>query len=106
MIVIWDNGGEYSDHKICFIDAGASAIEFARLLSIGKFRRGDRARVLAVAESIDWRDPSAVMTPASFYDDIEAQIDHAESCPQYDWGDGDCICWAKDLRAFCENRAR
>jgi hypothetical protein len=106
MIVIWDNGGEYSDHKICFIDAGVSAKEFVRLLSIVKFRRGDRARVLAVAEAIDWRDPSAVMTPASFYDDVVDQIDHDESCPQYDWDDGDCTCWAKDLCALCEEAQR
>jgi hypothetical protein len=102
MIVIWDNGGDYSDHKILFVDAGHSSIELVRVLERGRFRRGDRARVLAVAEAIDWRDPSAVMTLASFYDDVEAQIDHAESCPQYDWGDGECTCWAKDLRALCE----
>jgi hypothetical protein len=103
MVIIWDNGGEYSDHKVYFIDAG---YDFVRLLERGRFRRGDRARVLAVAETIDWRDPSAVMTTASFYDDVEAQIDHDESCPQYDWGDGDCACWAKDLRAFCEEHGR
>lgn len=56
----------------------------------------------AVVWALVWFDLSPCWMPASFYDEVEAQIEHDESCAEYDWGDGPCTCWAKDLRAFCE----
>lgn len=52
MILIWDNGRDYSSHEIEFIDIGDVAVEHAEALL--HMRHSD-GYVSAVAESIEWR---------------------------------------------------
>lgn len=55
MIVIIDNGGEYSDHEIFFVDIGDSAP--VRVLP---FLMKNGFKLLGLASSVEWRDPEAV----------------------------------------------
>lgn len=54
MIAIIDNGGEYSDHAIYFIDIGDADPE--RVLP---FLMSPGCALLGLAASVDWRDPAA-----------------------------------------------
>jgi hypothetical protein len=61
-VLIFDNGEEYSDHSIDFVDCGPfSPLDAERL-----FRLGDYVRccwsLIAVVDNLDWRDPKALTT--------------------------------------------
>jgi hypothetical protein len=63
MILIWDNGGSYSDHTIHFVECGElspdDVVSFARL---GYCRE---ARELGRAEQIEWRVAHALEEPSA-----------------------------------------
>ena len=63
MIYIWDNGGEYSEHSIVFIEAEPSPHLETLLTALPKWK------ILAVAEHVEWRDPKAVSTLAQWWRD-------------------------------------
>lgn len=56
MIYIWDNGYEYSDHEVEFIESDLPREDVETIMAPFK-RSGDRfARIDGVAERIDWRE--------------------------------------------------
>lgn len=63
MILIWDDGGQYSDHSVYFVDCGNlsadDVVSFARL-SAGPYRNSYE---IARCETLDWRDKSAMSKP-------------------------------------------
>lgn len=62
MIIIWDNGGEYSDHRIHFVDTDPFPLEVVEALMAVLTRQQPRSRILATAEKLDWRDPRDVQS--------------------------------------------
>ena len=60
MILIWDNGEEYSDHAVCFFDCTGWAAEDADALEDMLRWEGKNSRVIAVTKSVSWREPEAV----------------------------------------------
>jgi hypothetical protein len=62
MILVWDNGGSYSDHKVSFVDCGDwDAAVAERVLSAYRESSMYEGRPVAVIEDASWRDPKAVM---------------------------------------------
>lgn len=57
MIVIWDNGGCYSNHEIGFFDIGDLSIE--EVDAALKLTTRDDGKIIGSAEAIEWREPSA-----------------------------------------------
>lgn len=93
MIIIWDNGQPYSDHVIHFINCGPD-VDAAALLAV-LARAPAPHKVLATAESLDWRAADKMMTPAELAADLRYTGSyHASGC---DHVFGDCKCWMVDL---------
>lgn len=69
MILIWDNGGSYSDHAVYFIDCGAWEPAVVELVLVAcNPSRMDEGKVIAVIADAAWRDPKAVDTLADRVD--------------------------------------
>jgi hypothetical protein len=68
MILIWDNGGAYSDHAVRFLDCGPWGVDDC--VAMAKVRDSE-GYVIAVAESLDWRQPAELqpITAVTPFDD-------------------------------------
>ncbi len=103
MIVIWHNGGSYSDRRIYFIDIGEAplpgvlvAFASARLCTRADL---DNSRVLLTAPEVKWRDPAAMMTLTAFADEADNYGMHGDDCPSLESFEAkDCNCWLAGLR--------
>lgn len=102
MILIWHNGGVYSDKTIYFIDAGDRALELSDALTKMSFSFY-KPYTIAIVESVDWRVPESMMSIKSFVSDLLTYPRHAEGCDT-DW-DTSCACPVGDLkRRFGEEK--
>ena len=64
MIYIWDNGQDYSNHEINFIETSYDQKTVERVLNgWGHGYASEHSRILAVAEALDWRDKEKGVMP-------------------------------------------
>jgi len=82
MIIIWDNGGEYSDHRIHFVDTGPFPLEAVEALMAVYARQQPRSRILATAEKLDWRDSAALQSVADWLSWVGSNFEEEEDSAQ------------------------
>ena len=60
MIYIWDNGQDWSEHEIVFVDDEGHSHEVVEaVLTTRVWGQRDRARILGTAEMIEWREAAS-----------------------------------------------
>jgi hypothetical protein len=105
MILIWCNGGSWSDKRIYFVDAGDRANELSAALTNVRPWSGD-PYTIAIVESVEWRAPKALMSVGSFVSDVLDSLSHADDCEGESWGPP-CACPVGELRrAFEKTEAK
>lgn len=80
MILIWDNGGDYSDHTIYFVDCTPLSVD--DVVSFASIATGylSGGYEIARCERIEWRVKRAMAKPFDLAGDIYALFDEDEDC--------------------------
>lgn len=78
MILIFDNGYDYSDHELCFVDIGCVPVDEAVALCKLRYKRGHLA---GTAEHIEWRSGDATTDLVDFTCSSIIEVDPDENLP-------------------------
>jgi len=95
VIVIWDNGADYSDHAIAFVDVGEGELADRRL-DLLKAGSWFGAEVLAVAKTIEWFSGQP-LSWSDFVKNAEYYL-HTDNCEEHDVvaNHYTCTCWVRE----------
>lgn len=96
MIYIWDNGLDYSDHTIEFVESGLPRDVVETILSVFAAQRR-KACVLAVAERIEWRTGGNVALSDWCKMHLDSWCAHANDCASQHLYDANmCSCSSRN----------
>lgn len=96
MIYIWDNGQDYSDHKIAFVETDANPDDVLAVMVFGE------RKVLAQAEAFAWREGRSATLAEWAEDNFQVYTSGLHSwdqgCEANDTADNaDCNCTARPI---------
>jgi hypothetical protein len=96
MIYIWDNGQDYSDHRIAFVETDANPDDVLAVMAFGE------RKVIAQAESLAWREGRPATLAEWAEDNFETYTGGLHSwdpdCEATTTGDNaDCNCSARPI---------